>query len=139
MMENEKSVDKNALKNKLLEHINKAVKGKGDIDGQSEEAWYEELNDLLDKLSYSDSEAEKSNSDEEEEIKDEEKENKCNKNAESDEKGDDDKSDAEDKENRKKNSKEFDELKRLHNSGDTEIKSAYANEKSRIELGKSLF
>ena len=142
MMENEKSVDKNALKNKLLEHINKAVKGKGEIDGQSEDAWYEELNSLLDKLSYSDSEAEKSNSDDdekEEDKKDEEKENKCNKNAESDEKGDDEESDAEDKENRKKNSKEFDELKRLHNSGDTELKSAYVNEKDRIELGKSLF
>lgn len=156
----EEKMDKNALKNKLMEHINKAVKGKGDIDGQSEEDWYKELREMLDKLAYSESETQKSNSDEEEdkgdkdEDKGEIKENKCKKNADEDEKGED-KKDADDdkeeekeekhddddkKDNRKCNSKDSDDLDRLHNScEDAHPKSEYINQAARIELGNKLF
>lgn len=154
----EEKMDKNALKNKLMEHINKAVKGKGDIDGQSEEEWYKELKEMLDKLAYSESEAQKSNSDDEEEKGDKEedkgdlKENKCKNNAD-DGKGeekkdaDDDKeeeeekhNDADKKDNRKCNSKDSDDLERLHNScEDAHPKSEYINQATRIELGKILF
>ena len=155
----EEKMDKNALKNKLMEHINKAVKGKGDIDGQSEEDWYKELREMLDKLAYSESEAQKSNSDDEEEKgdKDEDKgeikENKCKKNADEDDKGedkkdaDDDKEEKEEKhddddkkDNRKCNSKDSDDLDRLHNScEDAHPKSEYINQAARIELGNKLF
>ena len=156
----EEKMDKNALKNKLMEHINKAVKGKGDIDGQSEEDWYKELREMLDKLAYSESEAQKSNSDDEEdkgdkdEDKGEIKENKCKKNADEDDKGED-KKDADDdkeeekeekhddddkKDNRKCNSKDSDDLDRLHNScEDAHPKSEYINQAARIELGNKLF
>lgn len=156
----EEKMDKNALKNKLMEHINKAVKGKGDIDGQSEEDWYKELREMLDKLAYSESEAQKSNSDDEEEKgdKDEDKgeikENKCKKNADEDDKGED-KKDADDdkeeekeekhddddkKDNRKCNSKDSDDLDRLHNScEDAHPKSEYINQAARVELGNKLF
>ena len=142
----EEKMDKNALKNKLMEHINKAVKGKGDIDGQSEEEWYKEAREMLDKLAYSESEAQKSNSDDEEDKGDKEedkgdlKENKCKNNAdddkekkndtlaeyakkkprvvnEDDEEDDDEKDDdADEKDNRKSNSKDSEDLERLHNS-----------------------
>lgn len=156
----EEKMDKNALKNKLMEHINKAVKGKGDIDGQSEEEWYKELKEMLDKLAYSESEAQKSNSDDEEDKGDKEedkgdlKENKCKNNADDDkgeEKKDanDDKEeedeeekddDADKKDNRKCNSKDSDDLERLHNScEDAHPKSEYINQATRIELGKILF
>lgn len=156
----EEKMDKNALKNKLMEHINKAVKGKGDIDGQSEEDWYKELREMLDKLAYSESEAQKSNSDDEEgkgdkdEDKGEIKENKCKKNADEDDKGED-KKDADDdkeeekeekhddddkKDNRKCNSKDSDDLDRLHNScEDAHPKSEYINQAARVELGNKLF
>lgn len=147
----ETEMDKNALKNKLMEHINKAVKGKGDIEGQSEEEWYKECREMLDKLAYSESEAHKSNSDDEDKVEDKEedkgdiKENKCKKNE--DEKEIDDKEDADDKDddaeekdNRKSNSKEFDDLNRLHNScEDAQPKSDYINQATRVELGNKLF
>lgn len=156
----EEKMDKNALKNKLMEHINKAVKGKGDIDGQSEEDWYKELREMLDKLAYSESEAQKSNSDDDEDKGDKEedkgdlKENKCKNNAD-DDKGekkkaaDDDEEeedeeekddDADKKDNRKCNSKDSEDLERLHNScEDAHPKSEYINQATRIELGKILF
>lgn len=49
--------DKNALKNALLEKINILVKGKGDVDGMSEEDFYKWVNESLDKLAYTDSSA----------------------------------------------------------------------------------
>ena len=156
----EEKMDKNALKNKLMEHINKAVKGKGDIDGQSEEDWYKELREMLDKLAYSESEAQKSNSDDDEDKGDKEedkgdlKENKCNKNAD-DDKGEEKKAadddeeeedeeekddDADKKDSRKCNSKDSEDLERLHNScEDAHPKSEYINQATRIELGKILF
>jgi hypothetical protein len=158
----EEKMDKNALKNKLMEHINKAVKGKGDIDGQSEEEWYKELKEMLDKLAYSESEAQKSNSDDEEDKGDKEedkgdlKENKCKNNAD-DDKGEEEKNadddeeeeeedeeekydDADKKDNRKCNSKDSEDLERLHNScEDAHPKSEYINQATRIELGKILF
>lgn len=106
--EKSEMVDKNALKDKLLEHINKAVKGKGEIDGQSEEAWYKALNEMLDKLSYSESEAEKSNEKEDEEAKEEE--NKCNE------------SESEDKEEKKENSEEESKEEEKENSDEEEKK-----------------
>ena len=167
--EKSEMVDKNALKDRLLEHINKAVKGKGEIDGQSEEDWYKSLNEMLDKLSYSESEAEKSNEKEEEEEKEEEVENKCNeseteekseekensvdeveeKEASEDEKENSEEEKVEEKEeseeekenkcgSTKSNSK-FDELQKLHNSCNSEVKSGYQNEQARIALGDSLF
>lgn len=145
---NEESIDKNALKNRILEHINKAVKGKGDIDGQSEEAWYEELRKMLDKLSYSESEDKKSNEGEDEDAEDDVKENACDEdkdNADSEDESDDSKEnedeeeDEDEKENRKKNSKDFDDIKRLSNSGSNGLKSDYMSEAARLALGKSLF
>ena len=155
----EEKMDKNALKNKLMEHINKAVKGKGDIDGQSEEEWYKETNRMLDELSYSESEAHKSNSDDKEEKDDKDvKENECkgkkdndslgeyakkkprviNEDKEEDEEEDED--EEEEIENRKSNSKEYDELERLHNScEDAQPKSEYVNQATRVELGNILF
>lgn len=162
----EEKMDKNALKNKLMEHINKAVKGKGDIDGQSEEEWYKEAREMLDKLAYSESEAQKSNSDDEEDKgdKDEDKgdlkENKCKDNAEKknetlgeyvkskprcvnedkDEEEDEKEDDVEEKDNRKSNSKDSEDLERLHNScEDAHPKSEYVNQATRIELGNILF
>lgn len=44
--------DKNALKNAVLERINTLLKGKGEIDGMSEEEFYKWFNEALDKLSY---------------------------------------------------------------------------------------
>ena len=154
----EKEMDKNALKNKLMEHINKAVKGKGDIDGQSEEEWYKETNRMLDELSYSESEAHKSNSDDKEDDDKDVKENECkgkkkndnlvewvtkkptkvNKDEEEEDEEEDE--DEEEIENRKSNSKEYDELERLHNScEDAQPKSEYVNQATRIELGNILF
>lgn len=150
MKENEAGIDKNALKDKLLEHINKAVKGKGDIDGQSEDAWYAELNDMLDKLSYSESETEKSNSADEEEKEEEkseedkEKENECEpkgeeKDNEDDEKADEEEADKEDEDVKENAKGDFEVAKRLHNSGCGEVKSDYVSQKDRIALGKTLF
>lgn len=47
--------DKNALKNAILEKVNSLVKGKGEVDGMSEEDFYKWFNEALDKLSYTDS------------------------------------------------------------------------------------
>lgn len=157
--EEKSEMDKNALKDKLLEHINKAVKGKGEIDGQSEEAWYEALNEMLDKLSYSESEAEKSNEKEDDEDKEEEEKTEPKEESEEKKASDEDKEDKEEEENsddegeekeegeeekenecgRTKSNSKFDKLQKLHNSCNAETKSGYVNEKSRIALGDSLF
>ena len=159
VMTNEAGIDKNALKDKLLEHINKAVKGKGDIDGQSEDDWYAELNGMLDKLSYDDSEAEKSNSADEEKAEEEEKpaedgdkENGCKNSDEEEKKEPEEAKDNEDEdepaeedgkaedEDVKENSKgDFEVAKRLHNSVCDGVKSDYQSESERIALGKALF
>lgn len=94
--QNESETDKNALKNRIMEHINKAVKGDSKVDGENEDSWYKELREMLDKLAYTKSESEKSNSDDEdkdekENEKEEEKDNKCNSE-------DEDKKESEDKE-----------------------------------------
>ena len=128
---NEESIDKNALKDEIMEHINKAVKGEDKVDGQPEDSWYEELRAMLDKLAYTESESEKSN--EKDEDKEEDKEENSCKSNESDEEKEDE------KENRKSNSKEFDDMKRLSNSGESEIKSGYMSESARLALGKTLF
>ncbi|MBQ8677321.1 MAG: DUF2213 domain-containing protein [Alphaproteobacteria bacterium] len=155
----EQEMDKNALKNKLMEHINKAVKGKGDIDGQSEEEWYKETNRMLDELAYSESKVQKSNSEDEEDKKPEDKEdegkkeNKCKNNdtlAEytkskprviNEDENDNKDDDTDKKDNRKSNSKgEYEELNRLHNSCESaHPKSDYVSQKERIELGNKLF
>lgn len=150
--ENEESIDKNALKNKIMEHVNKAVKGKGDIDGQSEDSWYEEFREMLDKLAYSDSEEKRSNEKDEEDKEEEKKKNESDASEESDDKKDNEKEEEEkeneeekddkeeEKKNRKSNSKEsYEEMKRLSNSGSAEIKSGYIPESSRLALGKALF
>lgn len=133
--ENEESIDKNALKNRIMEHVNKAVKGQGEIDGQSEDSWYEEFRKMLDKLAYSESEDDKSNEkgDEEDEDK-EEKDKKENEDEEEEE-------DEEEKENRKSNSKggDFEKMKRLSNSGSIDVASVYMSETARIELGNKLY
>ena len=152
--ENEESIDKNALKNRIMEHVNKAVKGQGEIDGQSEDSWYEEFRKMLDKLAYSESEDEKSNEKEDEETKDkeEEKENSCKSNEsdedkedkeEEDEKEneDEEEKDEEDEDDRKSNSKggDFEKMKRLSNSGSADVASGYMSETARIELGNKLY
>lgn len=53
--EDGEETDKNALKNALLEKINTLVKGKGEVDGMSEEDFYKWVNETLDKLSYTES------------------------------------------------------------------------------------
>ena len=150
--ENEESIDKNALKNRIMEHVNKAVKGQGEIDGQSEDSWYEEFRKMLDKLAYSESEDDKSNEKEEEEDEDkEEKENSCKSNeSDKDEEGkeeedkkdnEDEEEDEEEEEDRKSNSKggDFEKMKRLSNSGSSKVASGYMSETARIELGNKLY
>lgn len=69
-----KKIDKNALKNSLLEMINPLIKGKGEIEGKTEEEFYKALNEKLDALSYEDSEKPASDAcgkDEDEENKEE--------------------------------------------------------------------
>lgn len=77
-------IDKNALKNSLLEMINPLIKGKGEIEGKTEEEFYKALNEKLDALSYEDSE--KSASDacgkDEDEEKKEDAEDACGKDEE---------------------------------------------------------
>ena len=133
-----------------MEHVNKAVKGEGEIDGQSEEAWYKEFREMLDKLAYSESEEERSNKKNEkddDEEEDKNKDNACRSNAseddeeEEDRDEDDEEEDEEDKKNakRKKNSKsDFDAIKRLSNS-QGEVASGYMSEKSRLALGAKMF
>lgn len=146
---NEAEIDKNALKNKIMEHVNKAVKGEGEIDGRSEEAWYKEFREMLDKLAYSESEEERSNKKNEKDDdgeEDENKDNACRSNAseddeEEDRAEDDEEEDEEDKKNakRKKNSKsDFDAIKRLSNS-QGEVAPGYMSEKSRLALGAKMF
>lgn len=67
-------IDKNALKNSLLEMINPLIKGKGEIEGKTEEEFYKALNEKLDALSYKDSEKPASDAcgKDEEETQDEE-------------------------------------------------------------------
>lgn len=146
---NEESIDKNALKDEIMEHINKAVKGEDKVDGQPENSWYEELKAMLDKLAYSESESEKSNEKEDEDKEEDREENACKSNeSDEDKEGDkeekkenedEDEEKEDEKENRKSNSKEFDDMKRLSNSGESEIKSGYMSESARLALGKTLF
>lgn len=150
--ENEDSIDKNALKNRIMEHVNKAVKGQGEIDGESEEKWYKDFREMLDKLAYSESEDDKSNEKEDEETEEKEeekKENSCKPNEsdkdeegkeEEDDKENEDEEDDDKEENRKSNSKGgFDKIKKLSNSASVEVVSGYMSESARIELGKSLY
>lgn len=166
---NEADTDKNALKNKIMEMINGAIKGDKKVDGENEDSWYKELREMLDKLAYTESEDKKSNSD------DEEKDNKCNSEDSDEDKeekenseDDSDKSDKseEDDKDEKDNSEDKDEkdeksdkdeksneseedkkdvkenskdLKRLHNSGLAKIETGYESEKSRLALGNKLF
>ncbi|MEE0061558.1 MAG: hypothetical protein UE295_12080, partial [Acutalibacteraceae bacterium] len=168
---NEAETDKNALKNKIMEHINGAIKGDKKVEGENEESWYKELREMLDKLAYTESEDEKSNSDEEEKenCSEKDKENKCNSESEedkeekdnSDEDSDDSEKDEKSNEEEKENSEDEDEkdeksneseeedkkdvkenskdLRRLHNSGSTELKTGYESEKQRLALGNKLF
>ena len=89
-------------------------------------------------------------SNEKDEDKDEDKEENSCKSNESDEDKEDDKEEKkenedkdeekeDEKENRKSNSKEFDDMKRLSNSGESKIKSGYMSESARLALGKTLF
>lgn len=116
--QNEADTDKNALKNKIMEHINGAIKGDKKVDGECEDSWYKELREMLDKLAYTKSEDKKSNSDDSEEedkekkdnSEEEEKDNKCNsddseKKEEKEEKDNSD-DDSEEKSEKKENSDE---------------------------------
>jgi len=121
--QNEADTDKNALKNKIMEHINGAIKGDKKVDGEGEGSWYKELREMLDKLAYTKSEDEKSNSDDEEEKKDnseedkEDKENKCNS------------GDSEEKEEKEEKDNSDEDLKEKENSeDDSEDKEEKSNE-----------
>lgn len=128
--ENEKSVDKNALKDKIMEHINKAVKGEKDIDGEKEDKWYSDLREMLDKLAYTESEDKKSNEKEEDEPKEEDKkDNACSKKNEKDDSDEDSKenkcSNAEDDskdESEKEDKDEEKEEDKKENSEDSDKK-----------------
>lgn len=126
---NEESIDKNALKNKIMEHVNKAVKGQKEIDGQPENEWYEEFREMLDKLGYTESEDKKSNESDEDEEKEDKKKNSSKKKNESkmeeleeeDEEIENESDEDEEKEDKKKNAKmrnssSFDEMRKLRNS-----------------------
>lgn len=125
--QNEADTDKNALKNKIMEHINGAIKGDKKVDGEGEGSWYKELREMLDKLAYTKSEDEKSNSDDsekEEEKKDnseeedkKDKENKCNS------------GDSEEKEEKEKKDNSDEDLEEKENSeDDSEDKEEKSNE-----------
>lgn len=47
--------DKNALKNEVMEKVNTLLKGRGEVDGHSEEDFYNWFREALDKLSYTES------------------------------------------------------------------------------------
>lgn len=47
--------DKNALKNEVMEKVNTLLKGRGEVDGRSEEDFYKWFREALDKLSYTES------------------------------------------------------------------------------------
>ncbi len=47
--------DKNALKNEVMEKVNTLLKGRGEVDGRSEEDFYNWFREALDKLSYTES------------------------------------------------------------------------------------
>ncbi len=49
------TTDKNALKNELMERVNGLLKGRGEVDGKSEEEWYKWFREALDRLAYTDS------------------------------------------------------------------------------------
>lgn len=154
--QNEADTDKNALKNKIMEHINGAIKGDKKVDGEGEGSWYKELREMLDKLAYTKSEDEKSNSDEEKEEKDnsdeekkEDKENKCNsedsekdkeekdnseEKSEEKENSEDDKSEKEEKSNEDDSEKEKDEK---DNSEDEDKKDVKENSKDLNRLHNS--
>lgn len=66
----EEETDKNKLKNEIMRAVNTLLKGKGEVEGKSEEEWYKEFRENLDKLAYTESTADRSNkknADEEEE------------------------------------------------------------------------
>ena len=115
--QNESETDKNALKNRIMEHINKAVKGESKVDGENEDSWYKELREMLDKLAYTESEDKKSNSDEEDDKEEDKKDNKChNSEEEKDEKenesdSEEDKKDSDDSEESDKKDNEEEEEK----------------------------
>lgn len=53
--EDAEGTDKNALKNEVMERVNGLLKGRGEVDGRSEEDWYKWFREALDKLSYTES------------------------------------------------------------------------------------
>lgn len=116
--QNESETDKNALKNRIMEHINKAVKGDSKIDGENEDSWYKELREMLDKLAYTKSETEKSNSSDEDDKEEDKKDNKCN-NSE-----DEDKEDKKDNESEEKS----EDKEEKENSDDSEESDKKDNE-----------
>ena len=124
--ENEKGIDKNALKNRIMEHINKAVKGEKDVDGEKESDWYKDLREMLDTLAYSDSEDKKSNEKEEdkEEEKEEAKENACGESKENEESKEEDK---------KENSSEEDKKECSDDEGKKEDKGEEKKEEDKKE------
>lgn len=152
--QNEADTDKNALKNKIMEHINGAIKGDKKVDGEGEDSWYKELREMLDKLAYTKSEDEKSNSDDseddskkEEEKKDnseedkEDKENKCNsedsKEEEKEEKDnseDDSDEDADKKDNSEDEDKEKEEKSNEDDSEKEEDKKDNSDEEDKKDV-----
>jgi hypothetical protein len=148
--QNEADTDKNALKNKIMEHINGAIKGDKKVDGEGEDSWYKELREMLDKLAYTKSEDEKSNSDdsekEEEEKKDnseedkEDKENKCNSDdsekdkEEKDNSEDDSDEDADKKDNSEDEDKEKEEKSNEDDSEKEEDKKDNSEEEDKKDV-----
>lgn len=120
--ENEAETDKNALKNRIMEHINKAVKGDPKVDGENEDSWYKELREMLDELAYTKSESEKSNSDEEDKKDNEceDKENKCNSDDSQEEKKEEKDNSDDDSEKSDKGKKENSEEDKKDNSDEEE-------------------
>lgn len=53
--EDAEGTDKNALKNEVMEKVNTLLKGRGEVDGRSEEDFYNWFREALDKLSYTES------------------------------------------------------------------------------------
>lgn len=148
--QNESETDKNALKNRIMEHINKAVKGESKVDGENEDSWYKELREMLDKLAYTESEDKKSNSDEEDEKDEDKKDNKCHnseeekdeKENESEEKSEDDeKKDSDDSEKSDKKDNEDEEEKsekdEKDNSDEEDKKDVKDNSKDLNRLHNS--
>lgn len=150
-MKVDNAIDKNKIKDDLLEMINKLLKGKDEIEGESEESFYKKINEMLDKLSYDKDERAKEKEAEEEkkgEEKEEKKlENECvpdlmensEANKESEKVEEKTKADEDKKADKEVENSSFEAINNASKIATVSEKVEYSNQAERIALGKKLF